>query len=74
MYFVLIDVGFERLNQDNGHLLAIREGHSLQVCVVAFGNLASEESFTVFPQTFLSGRKKRGLSEDVIGTRSIGMI
>ena len=42
--------------------MAIREGHSLQVCVVAFGNLPFQEIFTVEPYYFDQeiARRKRG--------------
>lgn len=43
-------VSFEKLNQDNGETLAIREGQSLQLCVIVeSGVLSYEELFSVTP-------------------------
>lgn len=64
-----VSVSFERLYQDNGNLLAIREGQSLQLCVIVVsGSLPYEKLFTVSPQSEIclndiNDRKKRnGLS------------
>lgn len=43
-------VSFEKLNQDNGETLAIREGQSLQLCVIVeSGDFPYEELFSVTP-------------------------
>ena len=52
-------MSFEKIRQDNFQQLAVREGQSLQLCVVIVsGSLPYEELFTVFPE--LTRRKKRG--------------
>jgi hypothetical protein len=54
-------VDFERQLQ-NKHLLSIKEGQSLQLCVaVVSGSLPYEELFTITTDSIgIPGRKKRG--------------
>ena len=53
-------VGFERTAQDNGNLLAIREGETLELCVVLLsGSLASETVIQIFTNGVLEDFRKR---------------
>ena len=59
-------VGFERTAQDNGNLLAIREGEALELCVALLsGSLMSETAVQIFTSGTLEGLRKRA-------TRAIG--
>ena len=53
-------IGFERTAQDNGNLLAIREGGSLELCVVLLsGTLTSETAVQIFTSGAVEELRKR---------------
>ena len=61
-----IIIGFERTNQDNGNQLAIREGETLELCVVLLsGSLTFETVFQIFTSGSLVDLKREAIGKQI---------